>query len=132
MFRISLIIVMLFTSNMSWALDWNICHKDLKSLRKMSPTENNVSKMAIVSNLSTASNLAVKLRDLYEDIQTQRFAHERCKNSINGTLYCVDIQGKMNAMLFDYQADRGNFNNLMASSGKFTQSKKEACGFKLD
>lgn len=126
MFRISLIIAIVFTTSMSWALDWNICHKDLESLRKMSHTE------SIVSNLTTASNQAMKLSDLYEDIQTKRFDYDRCKNSVNCTSYCVDIQGRMNTMLLDYQAERSNFDKLMVSSGKYTQYKREACGFKLN
>ena len=126
MFRILLIIAILFTTNMSWALEWNICHKELESLRKMSRTESSA------SNLTAASNLAVKLSDLYDDIQTQRFEYDRCKNSRDGTLYCLDTQRRMNTLISDYQTERSNFSNLIISSGKYSQAKEEACGFKLN
>lgn len=126
MFRILLIIAIVFTANMSWALDWNVCHKDLESLRKMSRTESNT------SYLTAASNQAVKLRDLYENIEAQRFDYNRCKNSADGTQYCVYMQGRLNAMLGEYQAGRNDFNKMMISSGKYSQAKEESCGFKLN
>jgi hypothetical protein len=122
--RILSIIVLILTANVSWALEWNVCHKELESLRKSSADE------ISADYLAAASNQAVKLRDLYEDIQAQRFTYDRCKYSVDGTQYCVYTQGKLNAMLGEYQAGRKDFNNMM-TSGKYSPSKSEACGFIL-
>jgi hypothetical protein len=125
MLRIITIIALILTANVSWALDWNVCHKELESLKKTSAADSSAGK------LTAASNQAVKLRDLHDDIQSQRFDYNRCKNSADGTQYCVYIQGRLNAMLGEYQAGRNDFNDMIMSSGKYSQSKSEACGFRL-
>lgn len=125
MLRILPIIVLFFAANVSWALDWNVCHKELEILKKTSRVDSSV------VNLTAASNQAVKLRDLYDDIQTRRFDYNQCKNSVDGTQYCVYIQGRLNAKLGEYQAGRNDFNKLLMTSGKYSQAKDEACGFKL-
>ncbi|KAF0219075.1 MAG: hypothetical protein FD174_2161 [Geobacteraceae bacterium] len=111
MFRSSIIAIVLFITSISWATEWNSCHKDLSSIRE---------------NSDEAIKSTVKLRDLYDRYETKKFEYEMCK-SLGGD--CQYLQLAVNALLIDYGTEKTRFSNIMHSINMQLSSIKETCGY---
>jgi hypothetical protein len=114
MIRSIIVAIVVLNAGVAWSLDWSNCYKDLKEVRKVS---------------TEAMSSTVKLRDLYDRHEDEKFRLETCL-SVGGD--CQYLRLSVNALLIDYGKEKTRFDGMMQSIGKATLFMKEACGYKFD